>query len=261
MIKSPFIFQLYVRQKGLGSKLQSGMFSLSPSMTVEQITKTLTTGPEGIWVRFIEGWRKEEYAKELNKKLGIDEKEFLKIAKEGYMFPDSYLFPKDATSDYVVSALENTFNNRFTDDLRSKIKAKGLSEQEGIILASIVEREARSDRAREDVASILLKRLKIDMGLNADATLQYIYGFSEDEKIWWTKTHIVESKQSDSPFNTYKFRGLPPAPICNPSLSSIKAVANANLDTPYLYYYHDSKGIPRYAETLDEHNANIVNFP
>lgn len=111
------------------------------------------------------------------------------------------------------------------------------------------------------VASILLKRLKIDMGLNADATIQYALGYQPEEKSWWKRHLTAADLKIDSPYNTYLYKGLPPTPICNPSLSSLTAVANADPKTPYLYYYHDSEGNSYYAKSLDEHNANVTNHP
>lgn len=261
LIKSAFFFQIYVRNKGLGDKLQAGMFKLSPSMKVDEVIKVLTSGPEGVWVRLLEGWRVEEMAEKLNGELTIDKGQFIKLAKEGYMFPDSYLFPREATAEYVVSTLKNTFESKFDSDLRVKIKAQGLTESEGVILASIVEREGRSQEVRRMIASILLKRLKIDMGLNADATIQYALGYQPQEKSWWKRHLSFDDLKINSKYNTYIHSGLPPTPIANPSLSSLKAVAQADPSTPYLYYYHDSKGNSYYGKTLEEHNVNIANNP
>ncbi len=261
LIRSQLIFSLYTRQKGLSSKLSAGTFELSPSMSTPQILEALMGNPAEIWVTLIEGWRVEEMANRLNSEFKIQNSEFLKYAKEGYMFPDTYLFSHEVTAEQVAKRLRDTFNERFSDELRSKIKAQGLTEDEGVILASIVEREARSDKARQEVASILLKRLKIDMGMNADATLQYALGYQEGEKSWWKRHLTREDKKVESPYNTYLYRGLPPKPICNPGLSSLQAVANANPSTPHLYYYHDSKGNSHYGKTLEEHNQNVANNP
>ncbi|MBI2019838.1 endolytic transglycosylase MltG [Candidatus Daviesbacteria bacterium] len=261
LIKSELIFSLYTRQQGLGNKLSAGVFKLSPAMSTPEIIKALTGRPAEAWVTLIEGWRIEEMAEELNSKLQIPNDKFLEVAKEGYMFPDTYLFAPDATAEQIVKKLRNTFDLRFSEELRAKIRAQGLTEEQGVILASIVEREARSDKARTEIASILLKRLQIGMGLNADATLQYILGYQEDEKSWWTKHLTREDKKIDSPYNTYLYKGLPLSPICNPGLSSLEAVANADPNTPYLYYYHDSKGNSYYAKTLEEHNTNVANNP
>lgn len=261
LIRSELIFKIYIQQNNFADKLQAGSYKLSPALSVPEIVKTLQTGSEDVWVTLIEGWRVEEMADKLNQQLGIDKKEFLKNAKEGYMFPDTYLFPKEATVSYITDTLKNTFDNRFSQDLRSRIRAKGLTEEQGVILASIVEREGRSAKARTQIAGILLKRLNIDMGLNADATLQYALGYQPQEKSWWKRNLTSEDKKIDSPYNTYLYKGLSPAPICNPSLSSLEAVANADSNTPYLYYYHDSKGNSYYAKTLEEHNQNIANNP
>ncbi len=261
LIKSDWAFNLLAKQSGLGNKILAGTFRFSPGLTAQEILKSLISQPLDQWVTLLEGWRKEEMAKKLSEQLGIDEKEFLKVAKEGYMFPDTYLFPKDYSPEQIAKKLRNTFDEKFTDDLKSKIKGLGLTEEQGVILASIVEREARSDKVRTMVASILLKRFKIDMGLNADATLQYILGYQKDEKSWWKRNLSKEDKKVGSPYNTYLYRGLPPAPICNPGLSSLKAVANADPSTPYLYYYHDSKGNSYYAKTLEEQNQNVANNP
>jgi len=261
LIKSDFVFKIYIKQNNLTNKLQAGSYKLSPSMSAKEITNTLQAGSEDIWVTLIEGWRIEEMAKKLSDELGIQSSEFLKAAKEGYMFPDTYLFPKQSTVEYITSTLKKTFDNRFSTDLRSKIKKQGLTEAQGVILASIVEREGRSEKARTEIASILLKRFKIGMALNADATVQYALGYQEDEKSWWKRNLNLDDLKVNSPYNTYLHQGLPPAPICNPGVSSLTAVANADPSTPYLYYYHDSKGNSHYAKTLEEHNANVSNYP
>lgn len=261
LIKSELAFKVYVKQNNLTNKLQAGSYKLSPSMSTPEIIKNLQTGSEDMWVTLIEGWRIEEMADELNSKLQIPKSKFLEVAEEGYMFPDTYLFPKEATAQYIADTLRKTFDSRFSDELRSKIRARGLTEKQGVILASIVEREGRSDGVRKMVASILLKRLKIDMPLNADATVQYALGFQQKEKSWWKRNLTFEDLKFDSPYNTYLVVGLPPAPISNPSVSSLKAVADADSDTPYLYYYHDSKGNSYYAKTLEEHNKNVASHP
>ncbi len=273
LIKSELAFKIYINQNKLKDKLQAGSYKLSSSMSVAELVGNLQTGSEDIWITLIEGWRVEEMAEALSSKFVFQEKngasqqiqssKFLEEAKglEGYLFPDTYLFPKDATASYIIDTLRKTFDSKFNEDLKTKIRSKGLTEKEGVILASIVEREARSQKVREEVASILLKRFRIGMGLNADATLQYILGYQPAEKSWWKRHLSSEDKKVDSPYNTYMYRGLPPKPICNPSLSSLQAVANANPNTQYLYYYHDSKGNSYYAKTLEEHNQNVANNP
>lgn len=261
LIKSAQAFKLYVKQHNLADKIQAGTFKLSPAMSASEIAISLTDAPLDVWVTLLEGWRVEEMANKLNGQLKIDNGEFLKKAKEGYMFPDTYLFAKDVGVEKVVQTLRENFEDKYSNDLRNKIKKLGLTPEQGVILASIVEREARSDEVRRMVASILLKRFKIDMGLNADATIQYALGYQAEEKSWWKRHLSLDDLKIKSPYNTYIHAGLPPAPISNPSLSSLQAVAKADPSTPYLYYYHDLQGNSYYAKTLDEHNNNVANHP
>ncbi|MDD2822692.1 MAG: endolytic transglycosylase MltG [Candidatus Daviesbacteria bacterium] len=244
-----FLFCVFLTFKGYKA-YKASLITPTPTPTVETQKK----------VTLLEGWRVEEMAEKLNKELGIKNEDFLKIAKEGYMFPDTYFFDQDASASAVASKLRATFDLKYDADLQTKIKNAGLTPSEGVILASIVEREARSSEARRMVASILLKRLRIDMGLNVDASIQYALGYQTQEKSWW-KRHLTKNDlKVNSPYNSYIHAGLPPTPICNPSLSSLEAVANADLKTPYLYYSHDLEGVPHYAKTLEEHNQNVANY-
>ncbi len=265
LIKSDWAFTILAKQTGLGASIQAGTFRLSPSFSASDILNILSSQPLDNWVTLLEGWRVEEMAQKLNEDLKIDNGQFIKIAREGYMFPDTYLFPKDYSEQQIAKKLRDTFDLKYSDDIKTKITNLGLTEAQGVILASIVEREARSDQARTEVASILLKRLQIGMALDTDATIQYALGFQKSENPpaggWWKKNLTADDFKVDSLYNTYTHAGLPPTPICNPSLSSLQAVANADSSTPYLYYYHDSKGVSHYAKTLEEHNQNIANYP
>jgi UPF0755 protein len=264
LIKSSWAFTVYGKKSDLADKIQAGTFEISQSMTSAEILKALTSSPQDAWVTIIEGWRVEEIAEKLNSQLGTDKKEFLKIAKEGYMFPDTYLIPKEYNVSQIAQVMRDNFEKKFTPELRAKIKSKGLSESQGVILASIVEREGRSQEVRRMIASILLKRLNIGMGLFTDATVQYALIKKGAEKApeggWWKRSLTRDDLRIDSPFNTYIYAGLPPAPISNPSLSSLTAVADADSKLEYLYYFHDSEGNSHYGRTLQEHNENIANF-
>lgn len=259
LIRSAFVFRLVFKTKK--AKLEAGSFKLSASQPLPEIIDSLGRGVIDKWVTLLEGWRVEEMAEKLDQELGINKQEFLKIAKEGYMFPDSYLFGKEASVADIASMMRTNFDKKYSAQLRAKVKKLGLSEEEGVILASIVEREGRSSGVRQKVASILLKRWKIGMGLNADATIQYALGYQEKEKGWWKRHLTLDDLKFESAYNTYLYRGLPPAAIANPSLSSLEAVTDADVSIPYLYYYHDSKGNSHYAKTLEEHNFNVTNSP
>jgi len=259
LIRSPIAFFVLVKFMGLDDNIQAGDFRLNASMNAKSVAQELTHGIVDAWVTTLEGWRVEEIATKLAKELDIPEGEFLRVAREGYMFPDTYLIPRSATAAAIVSLLEDTFKTKITSEIINDAKKRGLTESEVIILASIVEREGRNDVDRPIIAGILLKRLQEKWPLQADATLQYALGYQSSEKSWWKKSLTVEDKKINSPFNTYEHFGLPPAPISNPGLASIRAVVYP-VDSDYWYYLHDPKGVAHYAKTLEEHETNIKKF-
>ncbi len=259
-IRSKLVFYFVVKQLGIDTKIQAGDFRLSPSMNIYEIAKSLTKGSLDTWVTVIEGLRKEEIAQIISKELSIPENEFIKVASEGFLFPDTYLVPKDATPETIIKIFENNFNQKYTTELKNKATQKGLSLQKVLTIASLVEREARSEKARLEVASIILKRYKNDWKLQIDATVQYALGYQSNEKTWWKTNLTYDDLQIASKYNTYKYEGLPPGPICNPGISSIMAVVNANENTPYWYYITDRNGNMHYAITDEEHNANIEKY-
>ena len=260
LIRNRLVFYLLVKKLGIEKRIQAGDFRLSPAMDAQTIAKNLTKGTLDIWVTIVEGLRKEEIAQIINQNFAIPESEFLKYAKEGYLFPDTYLVPKEATAEAIVKILTNNFYRRFDKNFQEKAKNKGLTEEEVIILASLVEKEAKYDEDRQKVASIILKRIKNDWPLQIDATIQYALGYQPQEKSWWKKYLTKEDLEIDSPYNTYKNKGLPPTPICNPGLASIEAVIGASENTPYWYYLSDKTGRMHYAKTLEEHNENIRKY-
>ena len=125
-------------------------------------------------------------------------------------------------------------------------------------MASILEREAKGYEQMRQVAGVLWHRIDIGMPLQADATLQYVKGYNKTEDSWWV-TPLSEDKQLKSAFNTYQNPGLPPAPIANPGIDSIKAALNP-IPTTYNFYIHDRQGILHFATTLEEHNQNVQKY-
>ncbi len=260
LIRNRLVFYLVVKQLEIGKKIQAGDFRLSPRMDAYEIAQALTHGTLDTWVTVLEGWRKEEVAQAISSKLDIPESEIIKRAQEGYLFPDTYLFPRDATVDTVLNIFQANFQKKYSSSITQKTNRLGLSENQTVTLASLVEREARSDSVRQRVASIIYKRYKNDWLLNIDATIQYILGYQIQEKSWWKRQLSTTDLEIDSPYNTYKNIGFPPGPICNPSLSALEAVANIDPNIPYWYYLTDDRGIMHYAVTLEEHNANINKY-
>ncbi len=258
LIRSSVAFFVIARFGGLGERIQAGEFRLNPSMDLITIANNLTHGTTDVWITIPEGYRNEEIALKLTKEFDLPEKDFLKYAREGYMFPDTYLIPKDAGGEKIAGIMLDNFNKRITSEIYDKAKQKGLSPDNLITIASLVEREAKFENDRPLVASVILNRLKIGMKLDIDATIQYALGYQPKEKSWWKKELTADDLEIDSPYNTYKNLGLPPTPICNPGLSVIKAVVEAP-ETNYLYYLSDKSGRMYYATTIEEHNLNIKN--
>lgn len=259
LIRSSTSFFVLVKLLGLERDLQAGDYRLNRSMDAKAIAQELTHGIVDLWVTTLEGWRVEEIANKLAKELDIPEAEFLKVAREGYMFPDTYLVPRDATAAAIAKLFQDTFESKVTPQMRSDSRKAGLSLDKIIVLSSIVEREGRTDEDRPVIAGILLKRLAADWPLQADATLQYALGYQAFEKSWWKKVLTQDDKKIRSPFNTYLNTGLPPAPIANPGVSSIRAVIYPQ-DSPYWYYLHDREGRVHYAITFEEHEKNIATY-
>jgi len=259
-IRNKIVFYFVVKSQKADKKIQAGDFRLSSSMNLYEIVKTLQHGTLDSWVTFIEGLRKEEIAQVISKDFSIPEVEFIKLAPEGYLFPDTYLIPTTATAQTIIDIMRANFNKKYSEELKLKAKNLKLTDEQVITLASLVEREAKYADDRKTVASIIYKRWKSDWALQIDATVQYALGYQEIEKTWWKKNLSQQDLKIDSAYNTYKNTGLPPGPICNPSLSSIEAAVNSNINTSYWYYVSDKFGRLHFATTLEEHEVNIKKY-
>lgn len=255
LIKDPVVFFIYVRKNGLDQKIQAGSYKLSPSMDLLKIMDTLQSGSEDAWVTIPEGLRSEEIAEILKEQISSYDSSWVSALRneEGYLFPDTYLIPKDADIETVISILKNNFN--------SKIEGIGLSSEDPelldiLIIASLIEREALRDDEKPMIASVIYNRLNDGMALDIDATLQYAKGKVAGK--WWTVPTGVD-RQIDSPYNTYKYPGIPPGPIANPGIEAIKA-AQTPASSEYYFYIHDNEGNVHFARTLAEHNRNVSRY-
>jgi UPF0755 protein len=260
LIRSRIVFYLVVKQLGIEKKIQAGDFRLSQSMSAKQLAEELTHGTIDQWVQIVEGLRKEEIAEIVTKNFSFTENEFNALSPEGFLFPDTYLVPKQATAQFIVNLLTNTFDQKYTPEMQKKAQKLGLTREQVVTLASIVEREARSKEAKNQVASILLKRIENDMPLQVDATVQYVLGYQPAEKTWWKRHLSLQDLKVDSAYNTYINAGLPPGPICNPGIDAIEAVVNADTSTPYLFYITGNDNKMHYASTSAEHQRNIEKY-
>ncbi|GIW69398.1 MAG: aminodeoxychorismate lyase [Patescibacteria group bacterium] len=277
-INSDFLFNIYVYTGKLGSKIQAGTYTLPAGSNLKQVVEIIQYGTNDVKMTFIEGWRVEEYARYATSRLNnVDFRDFIELAKEreGYLFPDTYFVNKDIQEEELVEILSDNFAAK-TQDLLTEINLQkaGLTKDQAIIFASMVEREIHTEEDRPIVAGILLKRWRQGMKLDVDATTQYVaslvdvcrkpdhclpnYDETKDFD-WWPKILSQDDLELDSPYNTRKNPGLPPAPISNPGLSAIKAVLFAQ-ESPYYFYLTDKEGITHYASTLEQHNANVSRY-
>lgn len=260
LIRDPIAFFLLVNFiLNIDEKIQAGDHRLSPSMSAREVARSLTLATNDVWITVVEGQRADEIADTLKKEVKTYRESWRKALNEneGFLFPDTYLVPKDAELSQVLSIFKNNFDAKYATI--DNIDKTELSKNEIVTIASLVEREAKFAEDRPLVASVILNRLNIGMKLDIDATVQYVLGYQKDEKDWWKKDLTLEDLEIKSPYNTYRNAGLPPNPISNPGVAALNAVVNAP-GTNYLYYISDKQGRNHYAETLEEHNENISKY-
>ena len=262
-IENSLYFWWYLRSNNFIPQIQAGTHYLSKSYNYSNLAKELTKArPYEINVVIPEGYtitQIDHKLTELNlisagnflsdlEIFNISKYEFLDEQNtEGYLFPDTYrVFGDNFETKNLISKMLRNFKQKIDlvyDSDKSKRSLKDI-----IIMASIIEKETNDKESRAIVSGILWKRLDMGMKLGADATTRYAVN-----KISAPLTY--EDLQNESPYNTRKFKGLPPGPICNPGLDTITAAINPE-NSDYLYYLHDSEGKIHYAKTNDEHNAN-----
>jgi UPF0755 protein len=227
------------------------------------IAKVLASKPSLAWVTFPTGWRKEQIADLLTRKLGWSQQERTEWVtidtvpsaelSEGVYYGDTYLIPTDQSPAHVAERLRDRFQDVFAP-YATEALSRGIPWTDVLIMASLIEREASKDD-RKLVSGILWNRIRLGMALQVDATLQYIQGTPEN---WWPLPTPAD-KKIDSPFNTYKYRGLPPRPIANPGLTSIEAALHPE-KTNCVYYIHDAEGTIHCSATYDGQLKNVQKY-
>lgn len=269
VIDSSLKFRFFARLRGYDDKLRPGSYTFTADMSDDDVFAKLLTGEKKL-IKFTvpEGFGVKEIAERLyNLDLG-DKNEFLKAAEdfapydymrkhqnvffaaEGFLFPDTYNVESDMDINEILTLMANNFDERLTPEMRTHAEKMGLSVYDLITLASLIEREVRFPEDRPIVAQVFLKRLKLNMPLQTDATLQYLMDAPKEDV-------TIADTQIDSPYNTYQHTGLPPGPIANPGMASIEAVLHP-AETDYLYFVADRNGHNHYAFTYEEH-LNLVN--
>src|SRR5690606_10220861 len=171
---------------------------------------------------------------------------------EGYLFPSTYNLPRNADANALIALMVQSFRRTFDTDLRAAAEAAGLTVREAVTMASLVEEEAQIADERPVISAVYHNRLRIGMGLQCDATV--IYALQREGR--WNGNLTRADLAMDSPYNTYRYRGLPPGPIANPGRASLEAAVRP-ADAPYIYYVSRNDGSHVFATTLQEHNRNV----
>lgn len=274
LIRSTAAFRAYLVYTGLDTSIQAGNYTLSPALSIVDIARELQDAtPEQVTFVILPGWRMEEVAASLSTSgLSITPDEFLSAARsappgldflpasvstEGFLYPDTYVLPRGTTAETLVREFLRNFSLHLTTDLREGFARQSLDVYQAVTLASIVQREGVVPDERAQIASVFLNRLREGIKLDSDPTVQYALGYNAAQGIWWTNPLTTADLQFDSPYNTYLYSGLPPGPIANPSLSSLRAVAFP-AETPYYYFRArcDGSGLHTFAVTYEEHLQN-----
>ncbi len=268
IISNGLYFSLYATLQKAGKKLQAGEYLLSASKSPEEILDIFVKGrvklyritlPEGLTIREVGALVERENFCTLEKftalcrhaplikKLGISAGSL-----EGYLFPDTYFFPKQAACEDIIAAMTGRFKSVFTEDRRQRAEDLGFSVHEILTLASIIEKETGDASERPMISSVFHNRLKKNMRLESDPTV--IYGLENfDGNI--KKIHL----QTHTPYNTYQITGLPPGPIANPGDLSLEA-ALYPATTPYLFFVSKNDTTHYFSETFEEHTKAVARY-
>ncbi len=259
-IRSPFMFKTFMVLFGGSRGLKAGDYYLENRQSVITIAWRITHsdyGLKNIKVTIPEGWSSIEIADFISKDARFahfDPVQFKKIAAqyEGYLFPDTYLFLPTVSAQAVLDVMLGNYESRI-QNLSADIKSFGRPIKDVIIMASIIEEEARTEETRRTIAGILWKRLDQGMPLQVDAAFAFVNGKKASADL------TLADLQIDSPYNTYVHKGLPPGPISNPGLDAISATVRP-IATKYYFYLSDKEGNMHYAVTNAEHEANKAKY-
>jgi len=257
VIRSAFLYKTIARIIAGDEKILHGEYFFDIPVSVFTIAQRTTRGRFGldpVRITLPEGATIFEIQEILDWKLpSFPSEEFLKLAegKEGYLFPDTYFFLPNVSPEQIIEELSDNFNNKM-ESIREQINNSGHTLEEIIIMASIIEKETITNKDKKIVSGILWKRIEIGMPLQVDATFAYINGKG-------TFQLSLEDLKIDSPYNTYKYRGLPIGPIANPGLESIMAALEPE-ESPYFYYLSDMESNIHYASNFEEHKRNKAKY-
>ena len=264
LIKNALVFRVATKLQGLDNSLQAGEYSISPAMPIQQMLIMMSQG-QTAYQQFTvpEGYTVDQIAELLAEKQLANPTKFKALAKnfapfpymtanpntkysvEGFMFPDTYRLARGTSEEELLSMMVKQFDAKMTPANRQRAAELGLSIREVIIMASLIEKEAKLNEEQPIIAGVFANRIKQNMPLQSCATIQYILGYPKAEL-------TIQDTQIASPYNTYQNMGLPPGPIANPGTAAINAVLFAD-KTDYLYFVADKQGKHHFSNTYEEH--------
>lgn len=268
VIKNPIKFEMVARIKRYDKKIQAGEYLLSSSMPPIKILETLASGKVRLYKMTVpEGYNLRQIASIIVRAKLETETSFLNAATdssfvhelgidaetlEGYLFPDTYYFPKDITSKKIITTMVKQFRSIFTPKFNNQAKKLNLTIHQVVTLASIIEKETGAPFERPIISSVFHNRLRKRMRLESDPTV--IYGIKNfDGNI--TRKHLSEQ----TPYNTYQIRGLPPGPIANPGLKAIEAALFPE-DTNFLYFVSKQDRTHKFSTNIADHNRAVRKY-
>ncbi len=267
VIGSPLAFSLLARLDGVEAALQAGEYRFPPHQSSVEVLHRLVAGQQvALWVTIPEGFTAKEIAAQLEARglgeAGAFARYFLHDSivvdgvrtrsLEGFLFPDTYLIPIGASPADVAAVLTGQFRRELPPDAAARAKSLGLTVPQVVTVASLVEREAKSDDERALMAGVYYNRLRRGMPLQVDATIEYTFARHKD-------VITLDDLARDSPYNTYEHAGLPPTPIASPGRPSLLAAFHPAV-SDYLYYVYKGNGHHAFSRTVAEHNANVARY-
>ena len=255
VITSQKIFLMLIKYYGYSTKLQAGLYDFNTKDSLGAIIDKIKNGEsKNIKVTIPEGFNIKQIAKVLSEHNICDEQKFINLAQEqnmeGYLFPNTYFLLPQMLEQEVINIMNEDFNKFWTKEKEERLKQINKTKKDTIILASIVEKEAIADSERPIIAGVFLNRLSKGMRLESCSTVLYAMGINKERL-------SLEDLQFDSPYNTYRNKGLPPGPICNPGAKAIDAVLYPQV-TDSLYFVSKGNGTHYFSSTFEQHIKNKI---
>ncbi|MEK9175067.1 MAG: endolytic transglycosylase MltG [Patescibacteria group bacterium] len=249
IMQSPLFLLIYLKLINADRKIKPGSYYFNKPISIPRIVYMITSDLAERKIRIHEGWTNFEIASYLENDGIVVKKDFLSVAigTEGYLFPDTYQIFQNTSAPDLIKKMRNEFDKKI-EPLLPEIERKKIPLKDIVIMASLIEKESAGEEDRAIISGILWKRFKNGRPLQVDATLSYLLGKE-------SKDLTTDDLKTDSPYNTYKYPGLPIGPIGNPGLDAIKATIYPK-DSLYWFYLHDKNGNAYFAKTFEEHIAN-----